>query len=90
MLIPLPNHMILWLPNDDDGCMNPYNAPDCYVQQLHAFRLSQQIPMLNLIKKNRIFIFVLIILNDNYQYMYFVYVFLSNKQVLLILKFVWD
>ena len=34
-----------------NGCMNPLNAPDCYVQQLHAFRLSQHIPMLNLIKK---------------------------------------
>ena len=83
----LPNHMILRLPNDDDGCMNPHNAPDCYVQQLHAFRLSQQIPMLNLIKKNRIIMFVLIILNDNYQYMYFVYVFLSNKQVPSILPY---
>ena len=75
--------MILRLPNDDDGCMNPHNAPGCYVQQLHAFRLSQHITMLNLIKKNRIIMFVLIILNDNYQYMYmyFVYVFLSNKQM---------
>ena len=43
MLRPLPNHMILRLPNDDDGWINPHNAPDCYVQQLHAFRLSQQI-----------------------------------------------
>ena len=50
MLRPLPNHMILRLPNDVDGCMNPHNVPDCYVQQLHAFHLSQQIPMLNLIK----------------------------------------
>ena len=39
------------VPNDDDGCMNPHNAPGCYVQQLHAFCLSQHIPMLNLIKK---------------------------------------
>ena len=70
----------------NDGCMNPHNAPDCYVQQLHAFRLSQQIPMLNLIK-NRIIMFVLIILNDNYQYIYFVYVFLSNKQVPSILPY---
>ena len=67
MLRPLPNHMILRLPNDDDGCMNPHNAPGCYVQQLHAFRLSQHIPMLNLIKKNRIIMFVLIILNGAIQ-----------------------
>ena len=50
---PSPNHETLWLPNDDDdGCMNPRNVPDCFVQQLHAFNLSQNIPMLlNLIKK---------------------------------------
>ena len=74
MLRPLPNHMILRLPNDDDGCMNSHNAPDCYVQQLTYFNVEFNI-------KNRIIMFVLIILNGNYQYMYFVYVFLSNKQV---------
>ena len=79
--------MILQLPNDDDGCMNPHNAPGCYVQQLHVFHLSQHIPMLKFIKKNRIIMFVLISLNDNYQYMYFVYVFLSNKQVPSILPY---
>ena len=61
MLIPSPNHRTIRLPNDDDddddddGCMNPHNVPDCFVQQVHAFNLSQNIPLLNLIKY-RIFV----------------------------------
>ena len=90
MLRPLPNHRILRLPKDDDGCMNLHNVLDCYVQQLHAFRLSQHIPMLNLRKYRMCFVDYFKqrhILNDNYQYMYFVYVFLSNKQVPSILPY---
>ena len=30
--------------------VNPRNVPDCFVQQFHAFNLSHNIPLLNLIK----------------------------------------
>ena len=46
--------------DDDNGCMNPPNVPDCSVQQLHTFCLSQKIPMLNLIKY-RIFLYLLFV-----------------------------
>ena len=54
MLRPSPNHRALRLPNDDDdddydddGCMNPPNVPDCSVQLINAFCLSQKIPLIN-------------------------------------------
>ena len=70
MLIHSPNHRTLRLPNDDDddydddGCMNPRNVPDCFVQQFH---LSQHIPLLNLIKYR--ILCVDFFLNDNYRYL---------------------
>ena len=49
MLRPSRNDETLWLHNDG-GCRNPPNVPTCSGQQLYAFLLSRNIPMLNLIK----------------------------------------
>ena len=58
MLRPSPNDETLWLPNDDDddGCRNPPNVPTCSGQQLYAFPLSQNIPMLNVMQNIRVLI----------------------------------